>query len=178
MSQYLHEEEVVTPGVEHAVCDNKKKQFPVESHLADRVHCEAATFSFFLSNQGLGTSSPTELPYPSQASVFEAGRLKHRLMESPRVLAMRAQNRSLGLSFGIRACMQWVTIISIISARLLGQQVCLHRPLWLISVSYFSLLGQPYLILRAHGCSLCRQFSCVLLLFWRVIRWCKCAVIR
>lgn len=108
MSQYLHEEEVATPGVAHAVLpgDDNKKQFPVVSHLADTVHCKAATFSFFLSNQGLGTSSPTELPYPSQASVFEASRLKHRLMESPRVLATRAQNRSLGLSFGIRACMQ------------------------------------------------------------------------
>lgn len=102
---------------------DNKKQFPVKSHPADVVHCKAATF-FFLSNHGLGAFSPTELPYPSQASVFEARQLKHRLMESPRVLAVRAQSGSLGLNFGIRTCMQRVAIISSISVRLLRQQVC------------------------------------------------------
>lgn len=72
----------------------EKESFPMKSHLADIVHCKAATFSP-LSNQGLRTFSPTELPYPPQASVFEARQLKCRLMESPRVFAMRAQTEVL-----------------------------------------------------------------------------------
>lgn len=63
--------------------DDNKKQFPVKSHLADMVHCKAVTF---LSNQGLGAFSPSELPYPPKASAFEARQLKHRLKKSPRVL--------------------------------------------------------------------------------------------
>ena len=75
----------------------------MKSHLADMVQCKSVTL-FFLSNQGLGASSPAELPYPPQASVSEGRQLKHRLMESPKVLAERAHNRRLGLKFGIGTC--------------------------------------------------------------------------
>lgn len=155
---------VVTPGVAHAVLgwDVNKIQFPVKSHLTDMVHCKSATF--FLSNQSLGASSPAELPYPPQASVSEARQLKHRLMESPRVLAARAQNRSLGLSFGIRACMQWVSIISNISVRLLRQQVCWHSCFDLSQRCTFQFFGQQHLELE---CLLYGNFKsvCCLLLF-------------
>ncbi len=139
---------------------------------------------FFLSNQGLGAFSPTELPYPSQASVFEARQLKRRLMESPRVLAVRAQSGSLGLNFGIRTSMQWVTIISNISVRLLRQQVCEHRRFDLSQRCTFQFFRQQHLGLSTHGCSLCGNSNsiwvicCLLWFYWYVLHWCKCAVIR
>ncbi|CAB1419238.1 unnamed protein product [Pleuronectes platessa] len=46
---------------------------------------------------GLGASPPTELPYPPQASVFEAMQLKHRLMESPGVLALCKKGKRRGV---------------------------------------------------------------------------------
>lgn len=58
------------------------------------VHCKAVSFSP-LSNQGLGAFSPTELPYPRQASVFEARQLRHRLMDTPRALSMRHETEVL-----------------------------------------------------------------------------------
>lgn len=104
-----------------------------------------------LSNQGLGTFSPTELPYPPQASVFEARQLKPRLMDTPRSLAMRAQNRDLGTNFGIRMCIHSDATISNISLGLLRQQVRQHHS---FELSQHCAFQQQHLELSAHGCLL------------------------
>lgn len=84
-------------------------------------------------DEGLGTSSPAEMPYPAQASVSEARQLKRRLMETFRSLAAAAVAHTTEVwaqGFCQRApcffCffLQRVSAISATSAMWLRQRVC------------------------------------------------------
>lgn len=121
-------------------------------------------FSFFLFffsppttfDEGLGTSSPAEMPYPAQASVSEARQLKRRLMESSRSLAAAAAHttevwaqgfcqQNLFFFFFILFYLflfflQKVSAISATSAMLPRQPVCWRSRRWLISACRFALL--------------------------------------
>ena len=59
-----------------------------------------ASTRFFVQIQtskcGLSPSAPTVSPYPPEASVSVARQLRQSLMESPEVVAMRVQSRSVG----------------------------------------------------------------------------------
>lgn len=72
--------------------DGSNILFSVKSPLT--VIRETVNLIFFFPpttfDEGLGTSSPAEMPYPTQASVSEARQLKRRLMESSRSLAAAA----------------------------------------------------------------------------------------
>lgn len=89
---------------EHQACSYIKGEIITETIRREvssrRLSTQQLCHFFFLSNWGLDAFSPTELPYPPQASVSEVSQLKIRLMETPRVFATRAWNWSLGLNFG------------------------------------------------------------------------------
>lgn len=102
--------------------------FSVKSPLTDTGNSKS---DFFFPSttfdEGLGTSSPAEMPYPTQASASEARQLKRRLMVSSRSLAAAAAHTTEVWAQGFwhrDLFLQRVSAISDTSAMLLRQRVC------------------------------------------------------
>lgn len=118
--------------------------FSVKSPLTDTGNSKSDFFSPSTTfDEGLGTSSPAEMPYPTQASASEARQLKRRLMVSSRSLAAAAAHTTEVWAQGFwhrDLFLQRVSAISDTSAMLLRQRVCWRSRLWLISACRFTVL--------------------------------------